>query len=583
MRRIFIPCFTLLVCLLHATASHARPALEVVIEGVEGGPRQNVEGYLSILLYRDSETLTEAVVRRLHARAPGEIRQALQPFGYYRPEIRSELQQDNDVWRARYTITPGEPARIARIDIRVFGEGADSPAFRRWRERLALQEGAVLRHSEYNAAKESLLLLASELGYLDARYRESALRVNTLTRQAEIMLHLDTGPQYYFGPLAFEQDIMDESFLRRFLTFEAGDPFNVGKLLELQYALIDSQYYSLVEVEPRREAVDEQRRVPITVQMAPRRKHLYRLGLGFGTDTGPRLTLGWDNRRVNQRGHRSSVEMRFSEVEDSFNARYFVPLHNPATDQIIYSLGAQQSELGDTFSEKQNVGIARSTLAGAWRQTGYVQFESERNEIGDVTDTTRLILPGINWTRSRSDNPVVPMRGWRVLLDLRGTHTGLSSDATFAQLRLQGKWIQALGEQTRILLRGEVGTTRIDDEFSLPLSQRFFAGGDQSVRGFGYNDLGPVNADGDVVGGKHLLVGSVELERRFKGEWSNWGLAAFVDAGNAMDDFDVPLARGAGVGLRWKTPVGMVRVDVARPLSVDDPDWRLHLSIGPDL
>ncbi len=193
------------------------------------------------------------------------------------------------------------------------------------------------------------------------------------------------------------------------------------------------------------------------------------------------------------------------------------------------------------------------------------------------------MLPGITWSRIEADNIIVPSHGWRVLFDIRGTHRNLSSTASFAQARIQGEWITSFGEQLRLLTRFDAGYSNVDEASTLPLSQRFFAGGDQSVRGYAYNELAPADADGNIIGGKHLLVGSVELERRFKGEWSNWGLAAFYDTGTAMNEWGAPLHSGAGIGLRWKSPVGMVRVDVARPLDNDAAGWRLHLSIGPDL
>ena len=131
-----------------------------------------------------------------------------------------------------------------------------------------------------------------------------------------------------------------------------------------------------------------------------------------------------------------------------------------------------------------------------------------------------------------------------------------------------------------MLVRGERATTWITDFGLLPASLRYFAGGDQSVRGFAYKSLSPLDAAGDTIGGRYLVVGSVEYEHSLSRSWS---AAVFSDVGNALENMSDPLERGAGVGLRWQSIVGMVRLDMAWALSREDKPWRIHLNIGPDL
>ena len=138
----------------------------------------------------------------------------------------------------------------------------------------------------------------------------------------------------------------------------------------------------------------------------------------------------------------------------------------------------------------------------------------------------------------------------------------------------------ALGSRGRVILRGEAGVTIASEVTVLPASIRFFAGGDQSVRGYDYKELGPVDENGEVIGGRYLLVGSIEYDHRITDDWS---VAAFLDAGNAFDDFDEPLEQGAGFGVRWRSPVGPVRLDIANAISKPGNHWRVHFTIGPDL
>jgi translocation and assembly module TamA len=142
------------------------------------------------------------------------------------------------------------------------------------------------------------------------------------------------------------------------------------------------------------------------------------------------------------------------------------------------------------------------------------------------------------------------------------------------------KWAFPLGEANRLLARADLGFTLKEDFEELPASVRYFAGGDNSVRGYGFETLGPTNEEGDVIGGSYLATFSVEFDRLISKKWS---VAAFVDTGNAFDSLDFDFKTGVGLGLRWYSPLGPIRLDVAHPLDDPDRDYRLHITLGPDL
>lgn len=560
--------------------SQTAPRVEVRIEGVSGPVLNNVRGFLSIERYESMPNLSAASVRRMHARAPAEIRQAMEPFGYYRPDIKSTLKENAGNWLATYSIKPGAPVRFRDIDISVTGAGNSDPAFIRYLAALPVKTGQILEHTLYHQLKDRLQSLAAARGYLDARFTTSELTVNPAEHWADVHLHLATGPRFKLGKVTFKQDILDPDFLQRYVSFKSGTPYDISKLLNLQYALSDSDYFIAVDVHANR-ADARNGEVPVVADMQPRKRQKYSLGLGYGTDTGPRISVGWENRRVNRRGHRFATTIQVSRVATNATAAYTIPLADPTHERLTLSATGTSQELGGTINHHTEFKVARTTILAGWQQTAFVQWQRDRNEIGDTSTLTRLVVPGITWTATNADDPIFTRNGSRWLLDLRGSHLALASDTSFAQIRLQGKLIRPLGEHSRLLLRGEAGASVVADFGNLPLSQRFFAGGDQSVRGFGYNQLGPTDANGTVVGGKDLLIGSVEVDTL---PWGNWGLATFVDVGNAMDSFATPLHKSVGVGLRWKTPIGMVRLDFAHPIR--DPEYgriRVHLSLGPDL
>jgi translocation and assembly module TamA len=304
--------------------------------------------------------------------------------------------------------------------------------------------------------------------------------------------------------------------------------------------------------------------------------------LGYGTDTGPRATLGWTDRRVNDEGHTFSAQTQISHVMETVLLSYTVPLSDPASDRLIYSVGnLRQTQLGSFTSYTTMLGASRAVTLGHWNDSQYLQLEHDRSDLDQTATNSTLLMPGLALSRLDSDDLVLPTRGYRVSADMHGASNALFSDTTFLQIHLTAKLILPMGDDTSLLLRGELGATAVKSFDELPATQRFFAGGDQSVRGYEYNSLGVRDAEGDNLGGKDLTVGSVEVDHFFG---KIFGIDAFVDAGDANNSFTTSLQKGVGGGLRWRTPVGMIRVDLAHPVKRPDLDRvRLHISLGPDL
>ncbi len=558
----------------------ALAAVRVEVEGLDGELLANVDALLGLKAPDLDPRLSEVRLRQLFVRGRREIAQALEPFGYYRPLIEAEMTREGPDWRIRYRVDPGEPVRIDRVVVEILGEGAADPKLRALRDEPGLAPGDVADHRRYEALKRRLMRRALDLGYLEARWETSELRVDAAAGRAEVVLRLDTGPRFLFGPVRFPDDVpLDRAMLQRYVPFRAGEPFSTRGLVALSRALEDSDYFASVEVraEPER-AVN--RAVPVRVELVPRPRHRYSAGVGFGTDTGARIQLGWEHRRINRAGHRMAAGLRLSQIGQEANLAYTIPLRNPRTDRLVMDAATEREETDTSTSSIRRLGINRTRVLGDWLQTLGVDYRSEDFEVGGKADTSRLLLPQAGWSRVRAADRIDPRHGDRVDLSLRGSWAGLLSDVSFLQLRASGKWVRSLGERARLLGRLDAGTTWASDFAALPASLRFFAGGDQSLRGFGLDTLGPTDGDGQVIGGRHLLVGSLELERQIRGPWR---AAVFVDGGNAFDGLQDDFALGAGVGVRWVSPVGPVRLDLAVAVSEPDRPLRLHITLGPDL
>ena len=570
------------LCLLPVLAPAQEPALRVEIEGVRGERLDNVRALLGMERQRQEAGLTPLRIRRLHARAEGEIQTALQPFGHYQVQVSGELREESRGWLARYVIDPGPQVRLEEVDVQLLGAGAGDLRLQAAQGELPLRRGDALLHSRYEEARRSLLQQALGLGFLDARYTTHRLEVDVARNQARVQLVLATGDRYELGAVQFQGADLKEALLQAYVRFEPGAEYSTRQLLDLQRALEDSDYFARVQVQPEREqAVD--RRIPITVDLTPRRPNKYTAGLGFGTDTGPRLRLGWGNRRINRSGHQIGAEYRVSEIRESVIGRYRIPLlAAPQSDFLEFHSLFGREDIRDAESTQYVLGASHSVLWQRWRRVLSLTFQQEDFTIGLTDENTALLMPGINMQRVWGRERLIATRGARLQLDLKGAQEGLLSDVSFVQGQADAKLITPLplGEGLRLIGRGTLGAIYTEDFQRLPPSIRFFAGGDQSVRGYDYNRLGPRDASGEVIGGRYLVVGSLELERHIRG---NWRAALFYDVGNALDGWNDPLKQGAGAGLRWETPIGLVRLDLASALSEDGNPWRLHLTVGPDL
>lgn len=565
-------------------ASAGADTVSVDLTGVDGEEEGNVRAYLSLAQADDDNRALNALnIRTLHSRAPQQIAEALRPFGYYEPKISSTLSppaEGDDAepspWRARYEVTLGRAVRLQQVDLQVQGEGAEDPRLIGNVAAIPLRTGDRLSHPTYEQSKTQLLEIAHELGYRDATFTTARLEVDPARAKAEVHLVFDTGIAYRFGELQIEQDVIRESLLRRYATFDAGDPYSTQLLLDFEYRLFDSGYFATVMLEPQAPEGDV---VPIRLTATPGPRRAWNLRGGYGTDTGPRIGAGFESRRLNSRGHRLRANLELSVPQQELGSEYIVPLKRPASDERSYQLGLANQELGDTDSRRAEIGVRETRRDGPWQRIRYLRYRAERNITGDEESTAQLLVPGYTLVRAKSDNVTYPTRGTYLEVDLHGGLDEALSDTSFLQLRSDLRFIYPVGKRNRLLLRGELGAIVADDFDQLPASERFFAGGDRSIRGFALNQLGPRDEEDQVVGGRYLVVASAEYEQRLVGKW---GIGFFVDAGNAFDS-NIDLEAAAGLGLRWLSPIGMVRLDVAQPITDGDDGWRIHFTFGPEL
>lgn len=557
--------------------------IEIDIPDVTPAIANNMRAFLSLTRYADRKDVSAEVMSRLQRRIVSETRKALEPLGYYEPEVTYETAQDGEKWRVTIHVNPGRPVRLSSVTVNATGPGSDARALREIIAAQELKPGLRLNHGTYERVKDELLRTAKNEGYLDARLTRNELVIDRVERRANVAIEVATGERYHFGKITTVQDVINDDAMRRMLRMKEGDPYTLDALLRTQYVLDDSQYFTGVDIDtgdPDRDA----RTVAITVSAQPNRKHRYAVSLGYATDTGERGKFTWDNRRVNERGHRSKLELIYSSVLKEVSGRYIIPVMDVALEKVEFSTAARKEELGDTLSERVEVGTGLTQVLGRWQRAVFLTLSNDRTTLPatsttpEHTDEAFLIIPGISFATLPSYVLGGKIRPYSIYAELKGSPSSFGSDASFLQFRAQAERIYNLSALWDLRIRGEIGTSWVADFSDLPSSQRFFAGGDRSVRGFGLNELSPKDDQGNSLGGRHLFTGTLEVERALP---RNFGVAAFYDVGNAFNNFSDPkLEYSVGVGVRWHIAVASLGVDIAQALSEPGRNPRLHLYIS---
>ena len=551
---------------------------EIVISGLNERQSANVRA-LSPLSTTGCDSARWRV-ERLFRDADKSISNALRALGYYEPQISKTLRWDEDCWHAEFDITAGEPVRLRTVDIDVSGGAATDRTFLARNTAIRPQAGEIFDHGRYSEYKAALLRAATNAGFFEADFTSAKVVVDREAQAADLTIRLESGDKYRFGDVSFTQGILQDRLLRGYTDIRTGEPYSAKSINELYESLSGSSYFASVSI--KTDPLDtEAKTVPIEVQLVPAKRRIFSIGAGFSTDLGPNGRIGHVNRRINDRGHQLESKLFGSPVISELNATYRWPKKDPRREWFSIVAGLQHEDTDTSEHDSFKLGFLRSrSLGSKWLQTRYVDFLYEDFTVADQKSTSQLIIFGTNWETARGRALSRAIKGFRLNIDLRGASDSLGSDTSFLQLQTRAKWVHSLGEKTRVLARTTFGMTMKDKLSELPASVRFFSGGDNSVRGYEFETLGPVDSDGDVIGGSNQFDASLEIDRLIR---DNWAIAAFVDTGDAFDETDIDLNTGVGIGLRWYSPVGPLRIDFAHPLDNPDEDFRIHISLGPDL
>jgi len=448
-------------------------------------------------------------------------------------------------------------------------------------------KGKVINHGDYSQFKSTLQRQAQELGLLNAAFTTSLLSVDVAKLQADVEWVFNCGARYTINKITIEGTVLSHNLVNSYSTLRSGDTYNQLDIVASQQALNRSGFFKSVVVE---QSVDHVKKtVDVSLSILDTEKYELKTLLGYGTDSGGKLGVSWRNRRVNSRAHQyvasvdfNKVKLDIADIHATF--QYQIPLDKASSQWInLVSYQIKNEEIG-----RSKIFTLESVLANKinlhWSsQWSIVMAQEQLESNADVNRSLEYIVPSWQLNYYSVTDPFSAIEGWRWQSTIRFSSEQISDpDITFIQTDQKIKRIWSLNNDWRLLLRARLGTTWMDtDDFnrSMPSNYRFFAGGDVSVRGYKHQSLSPI--DNDVsIGGKHLLTSGIEVDYLF---YDDFRWAIFTDQGNAFNDWrDWELQKSIGTGLRWVTPIGAIRLDIAKALD-GNKGWRFHVTIGPDL
>jgi outer membrane protein insertion porin family len=522
------------------------------------------------------------------------LRRYYESRGYYEAAVTYDLEIDPESSEvtARIAVREGEPVLIGAIDVDVALKGPDQkpPALP---DELPVKRGDVFREAEYQQSEQALRNSLMDAGYAHTQSERHA-EVDLAEQQARIRYRLQPGPVTYFGETAIKgYDKVEPELIQREIQYEAGEMYSLKKIAETREKLLALELFGTVRVAPA-QTQGMPTTLPMEIEVAEKANREIRLALGYGTEDQFRTQLEWRHLNWLGGGRKLSISAKYSSITTSGAINLIQPHFFSRDTQGVVRLSYDQEE-EETY--KRNVArfLPRVEHRFSPQLTGFAGYRVEYDKLNDIDAATEAALgdirregivsgptAGLVW--NTSDDPFNPKKGHVISLTLDQAGAIWGGQFSFFKLTAEAKKYVEIGWSTILAGRLKLGMAdAIGSDKNFPLFERFFSGGEKSVRGYGRRRLGPLSASDDPLGGLSLVEGSLELRRPI---WKELNGAVFLDFGQvSRKAYDLPvgdLQFSTGFGVSYSTPVGPLRFDVGFPFKPPRGDraWQIHFSIG---
>lgn len=559
-------------------------AFELVIKADDSHVRTWLEKHLLLQRYTTLADLDDIELSRLLRDADVQARELMATLGFFDPQLRwtqNPSSQADVQRRVQLEVSPGPLARIAQVNWHWQGDVAqNAPALqqtimRQW----PLRPGQPFTQADWSQAKTLALRQLVSERYPWGRILESQAQVDAQSHQVVLDLTLDSGPLVKLGPLQITgADHYGTAQVERLARLPIGVPYRQSELLEAQQRLVVSGFYDSVFVSLDPEGTPDAS--PVKVELKETLRQKWVLGLGVRSDSGARITAEHTHHSLPGLGWRSVSKLAIDKNLQTLGLDLLAP-----PDDSLWrwntSTRVQQEKLTGFQLNSQRWRVGRTQSGERIDRAYYAQYDWAQ-QIGNLQGRQEAISGNYAWTWRHFDSLPFPSRGLGWGFELGAGVTLGTPNEPYVRWLTKGLWLQPIGETSgRLALRAELGSVVSKDTSSLPATQLFLAGGDHSVRGYAPNSIGIAQPNGSILAGRYLATSSIEWQRPLtvNQQRSEWESALFVDAGSVANDLHTSKIRVAyGVGARWRSPVGPLRMDLAYGQSTRK--LRLHLNVG---
>lgn len=552
----------------------------VEFDGAPNGLRQKLAG-VSALSAERREIATTAALRRTAKNDLGALKTALQAAGYYAGEARFSIEMADGADHAKvvYHIDTGPLFHITDYVISYTDEdGADRPS--------SLAEADVKADGAADGAalqklQQSFLSALWNKGFPGARIVSRRAEADLAKGEARAVFVFESGPHATFGDLRIDgAEATAKVYLEKLKTWTPGEPFERAKLVAYRDKLASTGIFTSVDVSPGAPGPDGS--APVLVTVKERKRRTIGAGVSYSTSEGPGGRIFFDYRNAFHRGETVRVEMAGSQIEQSLSFNFNKPLPDfPGTGYSTLAFSNETTDAYDARTITLGAGLSRKWLDNRLETRGGLAFETSKVRTDVKEERTYFLSAPLSATWSTENSLLNPTKGERAVLSVT-PYTG-SGNFTIAELNARSRVTFGGEDRFTLAYRGRLGSVFGSSLNDLPSNKRFYAGGGASVRGYAYQEAGPLDADGVPTGGRSVIEGAVEARAIVVKDIQ---LAAFVDAGSiaaqSIPDFGGNFFVGVGGGVRYLSPVGPIRVDVGLPLDkrVTDRNFQIYVSLG---
>ena len=560
-----LPTALITLSALHYSASSSS---HLTISGLHGAALKNLKKRLKI----DKAQL----IKRIKASGTDELNidslvyGATAPFGYFNAKGKFIAKHKNHRVSYSVAIQAGVQSHITQLHIQLVGAGSSKAFFTDYLKKIPMKVGAAFNAADYQQTKATLSQIANDYGYFQAAFSKHDIVLDPKTHHMHINLVFDTGPRFQFAITRFTKTKLDLDFLQKFLHYQPGQPYQAAKIKKLQDDLTHSNYFKSVSISTVPN--NKTHRVQTEVHLVPNPSQQYQFGAGYGTNTGVRGSINLNMPILNAHGHQFKTSISASQKSDSLTASYLIPGQHPAYSHYRFSAAIASTNISQGKGRNIKLDADYTTQLFGWKQTMGLTVLRERYQLERLPYlNSHMVIPNIHWQKRVTNSILRPSNGFLMQLDVSGASQSLLSRDSFFQTKFYAKILKTFWRGTRLLFNAKLALTDIDDLEKLPLSLQLFAGGTDSLRGYGFQSIGP---------GRKLLTSSIEIQQKII---SDWYLAAFFDMGNVSNGLAGRFKKSAGPGIVWLSPLGAMELTIAKPIHERNSHWRFQFRMGPEI